>query len=63
MQSGSNIHTLPITILTFNDHFTQVNADANFDAIAFREIVVALHHATLKRGGTFDSIDYTAELR
>ena len=63
MQSRCYIHALAVTIFAFDDHFSQIDSNSNFDAFAFGHARIALDHAALESNRTFDSIDNAAEFR
>ena len=63
LQPRCYIHSFTVAIVTLDNHLSQIDANADFDPILFRNARVALHHAALERYRAFDGIDDAAKFR
>ena len=63
LQPRCYIHSFTVAIITLDNHLSQIDANADFDPILFRNARVALHHAALECYRAFDGIDDTAKFR
>jgi hypothetical protein len=57
------VHALAKPIIALDDHFAQIDADANVDPLVFRQISIALGGTSLKRRGGFDRVYNASEFR
>lgn len=57
------VHALAKPIIALDDHFAQIDADANIDPLVFRQFSIALGETSLKRRGGFDRVYNASECR
>jgi len=62
LKAGRDIDPVTVDVVALNDHIAKIDANAKFDALVFRHILVALGHATLDRHGAFDRVHDAGEL-
>src|ERR1700754_2942837 len=62
LQSRGDVDALAEAIVALDDHFTEIDSDANLDALGFGHVGIALGEPALDARGTFDGIDDRAEL-
>ena len=60
-QSGGDVDTLAVNILALDDDVTEIDANAQVNALVGRCAVIALRHLFLNSDRAFDSIDDAPE--
>ena len=60
-KSGGDVDTLAVNVLALDDDVTEIDANAQVNALVGRCAVIALRHLFLNSDGAFDSIDDTPE--
>jgi hypothetical protein len=57
------VHALAKPIIALDDHFAEIDADANIDPLVFGQIGIALDETSLKRDGAFDRVNNASKFR
>jgi hypothetical protein len=62
LKAGRDVDPVAVDVVALDDHIAKIDADAKFDALVFRHVLVALGHAALNRHGAFDRVHDAGEL-
>ena len=56
-----DVDALAIAVVALDDHFAEIDADTDPNALVFGKVGIALGHAALQADSAFDRIDDAAE--